>query len=184
MNIWNRRAFLGSVAAGSLSACTGGTDNVAQISIDDKVADAVQQMQNELPFIKNLLDNAAGVLIVPTVTKASFILGGSYGEGALLIGEAPVAYYSVVAASYGIQAGGHQYSSALFFMDSEHLAKFRGGEGWTLGTDLEFTVLDDSLAAGIDNNTIDEAVYAVLFNQAGILVGVSVEGSKYTPIER
>ena len=36
----------------------------------------------------------------------------------------------------------------------------------------------------IDNNTIDEAVYAVVFNQAGILLGVSVEGSKYTQIER
>ena len=184
MNVWNRRAFLSSVAAGSLSACTGGINNTAQITIDDKVADAVQQMQSEFPFTKNLLDNSAGVLVVPTVTKASLILGGSYGEGSLLIGNAPVAYYSVAAASYGLQAGGHQYSSALFFMDTEHLAKFRDGEGWTLGTDLEFTVLDDSMAASIDNNTIDEAVYAVLFNQAGILIGVSVEGSKYTLIER
>ncbi len=184
MTGWSRRAFMASAAAGGLSACAGGTRSNARFKIDDNVANAVQQMQSELPFTRNLLDNAAGVLVIPTVTKAGLIVGGSYGEGALLIGEAPVDYYSVAAASYGLQAGGQQYSSALFFMDSEHLQKFRSRPGWTLGADVEFTVLDDAKAAGVDNNTIDEAVYAVVFNQAGILIGLSIEGSKYTRIVR
>ncbi|MDB9857257.1 lipid-binding SYLF domain-containing protein [Amylibacter sp.] len=184
MTGWSRRAFLASATAGGLSACAGGTNSRTRFTIDDKVSSAVQQMHSELPFTRGLMDSAAGVLVVPTVTKAGLIIGGSYGEGSLLIGEAPVDYYSVAAASYGLQAGGQQYSSALFFMDSEHLQKFRARAGWTLGADLEFTVLDDAKAAGIDNNTIDEAVYAVVFNQAGILIGISVEGSKYTRIIR
>ena len=184
MNAWSRRAFLTGAATSGLSACVVNTNDTEKFSIDDKVAETVRQMHSELPFTKSLMENAAGVLVTPTVTKAGLIVGGSYGEGSLLIGEASVGYYSVAAASYGLQVGGHQYSSALFFMDSEHLIKFRDSEGWTLGTDVEFTVLDDAIAGGIDNNTIDEAVYAVVFNQAGILLGVSVEGSKYTQIER
>ncbi len=184
MTGWSRRAFMASAAAGGLSACAGGTNSRARFTIDEKVVGAVQQMHSELPFTRQLMDDAAGVLVIPTVTKAGLIIGGSYGEGSLLIGEAPVDYYSVGAASYGLQAGGQQYSSALFFMDSEHLQKFRSRPGWTLGADVEFTVLDNAKAAGVDNNTIDEAVYAVVFNQAGILVGVSIEGSKYTRIVR
>ena len=163
MTGWSRRAFMASAAAGGLSACAGGTSSNARFTIDENVSAAVQQMHRELPFTVSLMENAAGVLVVPTVTKAGLIVGGSYGEGSLLIGQAPVDYYSVGAASYGLQAGGQQYSSALFFMDSEHLQEFRSRPGWTLGADIEATILTDAKAAGVDNNTIDEAVYAVVF---------------------
>jgi lipid-binding SYLF domain-containing protein len=180
----SRRSFVMSATAGGLSACAGGVNSNARFKINDNVAAAMQQMQSELPFTSKLVENAAGILLMPTVTKAGLIVGGAYGEGSLLIGQAPVDYYSVAAASYGLQAGAQQYSSALFFMDSEHLAKFRSRSGWTLGADIEYTILDNAGAAGVDNNTIDDAVYAVVFNQAGILVGISIEGSKYTRIVR
>ncbi len=184
MTGWSRRTFMMGATAGGLSACAGGTNSTARFKIDDDVSAAMRKMQSELPFTTSLIQNAAGVLMMPTVTKAGLIVGGAYGEGALLVGQAPVDYYSVAAASYGLQAGAQQYSSALFFMDSEHLRKFRARPGWTLGADVEYTLIDNAGAAGVDNNTIDDAVYAVVFNQAGILLGISIEGSKYTRIVR
>ena len=181
---WTRRGFLMGGVAGVTAACAGGTRSNARFKIDNSVQSALGQMQSELPFTQQLVQNAAGMLVMPRVTKAGLIFGGAYGEGSLLVGSAPVDYYSVAAASWGLQAGAQQYSSVLFFMDSEHLAKFRGRNGWTLGADIEYTLLDNAGAAGIDNNTIDDAVYAVVFNQAGVLVGVSIEGSKYTRIVR
>ncbi|WP_188671384.1 lipid-binding SYLF domain-containing protein [Neptunicoccus cionae] len=182
MTGWSRRTFLMGATAGGLSACSGGTRSDARFKIDDDVSAAVRQMQTELPFTRSLMANAAGVLMMPTVTKAGLIVGGAYGKGSLLIGQAPVDYYEVFAASYGLQAGAQQYSSALFFMDSDHLRKFRERPGWTLGADVEYTLIDNAGAAGVDNNTIDDAVYAVVFNQAGILLGISIEGSKYNRI--
>ena len=184
MTSWSRRTFMMGAAAGGLSACANGTSSDARFRIDDKVAGAMRQMKSELPFTERLAEDAAGILMMPTVTKAGLFVGGAYGEGSLLIGEAPVDYYSVAAASYGLQAGGQQFSSALFFMDSDHLRKFRSRSGWTLGADVEYTLIDNAGAAGVDNYTIKDAVYAVVFNQAGLMLGISIEGSKYTRIVR
>lgn len=184
MQQMTRRGVMLGASAVALAGCANGVNSNGRDKIDAQVSRAMADMQAEFPFTSDLVNRAAGVLMMPLVTKAGLILGGAYGEGALMIGNAPVDYYSVAAASYGLQAGAQQYSSALFFMDSEHLAKFRARSGWTLGADIEYTVLDDAGAAGIDTNNIAEEVYALVFGQAGILVGASIEGSKYTRIIR
>ncbi len=182
---WSRRGFILSAGAGMTAACSGGTKNRARDRIDSNVANAVRDMKILHPFTVNLADNAAGMLVMPKIRKAGFGLGGSYGEGSLLIGGATVDYYNLIAASFGFQAGAQQFSSVLFFMDSDHLREFRERDGWTLGADLEFTLLDSAAgAAGIDNNTYPDAVYAIVFNQAGLLVGASLEGAKYSRIVR
>ncbi len=182
---WTRRGFILSAGAGVTAACSGGTSSNARDKIDRNVELALEQMKSELPFTSELATNAAGMLVMPRVSKAGFGFGGSYGEGALVIGSAPVDYYNLIAASFGFQAGAQQYSSVLFFMDGDHLQRFRSRAGWTLGADLEFTLLDSGAgAAGIDNNTVARAVYAIVFNQAGLLVGASIEGSKYSRVVR
>ena len=184
MTNWTRRGFVLGASAGMTAACSGGTESTARFAIDRNVELAVAQMQSELPFTEDLAANAAGMLVMPKITKAGFFVGGAYGEGSLLIGSAPVDYYNVAGASYGLQIGAQQYSSVLFFMDSSHLQKFRSSPGWTLGADVEYTLIENSGAAGIDNYTIKDAVYAVVFNQAGLLVGISIEGSKYSRVIR
>ena len=182
---WTRRGFILSAGAGMTAACSGGTKNRARDRIDNNVASAVRDMKILHPFTVDLANNAAGMLVMPKIRKAGFGLGGSYGEGSLLIGGAPVDYYNLIAASFGFQAGAQQFSSVLFFMDSNHLREFRERDGWTLGADLEFTLLDNAAgAAGIDNNTYPDAVYAIVFNQGGLMVGASLEGAKYSRIVR
>ena len=184
MHNWTRRGFILSASAGVTASCARGTNSNDRLEIDRDVENSVAQMHREMPFTVDLANNAAGMLVMPKVSKAGFGFGGTYGEGSLLIGEAPVDYYNLVSASFGLQAGAQQYSSALFFMDANHLQKFRGKDGWTLGADLEYTLIDNAGAAGVDNYTIKDAVYAIIFNQAGLLVGVSLEGSKYSRVVR
>src|SRR5215510_10532225 len=69
-----------------------------------------------------LAGKARAVLVFPSIVKAGFMFGGQIGEGALLRGGKPVAYYSSVAASYGLQAGVQTYGYALFFMNEGSLA--------------------------------------------------------------
>ncbi len=185
MQTLSRRGFILSAGAGMTAACSGGTKSRARDRIDVNVQNAVSLMQSKYPFTVNLASQAAGMLVMPKIRKAGFGLGGSYGEGSLLIGGAPVDYYNLIAASFGLQIGAQKFSSILFFMDSDHLRKFRERDGWTLGADLEFTLLDSAAgAAGIDNTTYPEAVYAIVFNQGGLLIGASLEGAKYSRIVR
>src|SRR5262249_41184398 len=62
-----------------------------------------------------LAKKARAVLVFPDIVKAGFMFGGQIGEGVLLKGGKPAAYYNTVAASYGLQAGVQVYGYALFF---------------------------------------------------------------------
>lgn len=181
---WTRRGFIATAGASLTTACAGGTESRKRFKIDANVEAAIRQMENELPFTTSLLNASSGMLVMPKITKGGLIFGGSYGEGSLLVGEAPVDYYSIVAGSWGLQIGVQQIAQILFFMDEHSLSKFRAKPGWTLGADLEYTLIDNANAAGLDSNTIRDGVYSVVFGQAGLLVGVSLEGSKYTRVIR
>ena len=185
MEKWTRRSLL--IAGGATAAATAlATPSFARSrsSIDRAVPAKVAEMQEQLPFTQPLVSQAAGMLIIPRVTKGGLMFGAGYGEGSLLIGNAPVDYYSMAAATFGLQVGIQQYSTALFFMNADRLAKFRQKDGWTLGADLEYAVLKEGDAAGLDTNTYPESVFAVAFGHKGLLVAATLEGSKYSRIIR
>lgn len=181
---WTRRGMLASTSASFITACSGGTASQARFRIDANVEAAIRQMEREIPVARNLLQTTAGLLVIPKVTKAGLVVGAAYGEGSLLIGRAPIDYYSVVAGSFGFQIGVQQVSQALFFIDSASLQHFRTQPGWTLGADLEFTAIDDAKAASLDTNTVHKGIYGIVFGQSGFLAGASLEGSKYNRIVR
>ena len=124
MNKWTRRAFLAG-AGTSVAACGNCIGNNRGSRIDYRVDLALNQMYDEVPGSRDLADRAVGMLVMPTVTKAGFGWGGAYGEGALLIGGAPVDYYSIAQGSWGFQLGLQQYAHTLFFMNENALSDFR-----------------------------------------------------------
>ena len=112
-------------------------------------------------------------------------------EGALLLNdavqgyEAPAAgYYSVAAASVGLQAGLQTSSHVLFFMTDEGLNNFRASDGWEVGADAEITFPDAGLNAQVNTTLLEKPVIGYVFGQDGVLIGASLEGAKYSPIVR
>ena len=53
--------------------------------IDAKVNVALKRFYKQVNGAKEFADSAKGLLIMPGVVKAAFIIGGEYGEGALRI---------------------------------------------------------------------------------------------------
>ncbi|GLQ34309.1 twin-arginine translocation pathway signal sequence domain-containing protein [Amylibacter marinus] len=185
MSISNRRDFiLSSGAVVAASALASPALAASRGKIDRRVRSAINVIRTQMPQVSRLYDQSAGVLMMPRVRRAGLGFGAAYGEGSLLIGETPVDYYSVAAASFGLQFGVQQYSSALFFSDSEKLTKFRRQDGWTAGADLEFTVWDQGDTIDIDTNTGSDRIYGVVFSQEGLHLGATLEGSKYSRISR
>jgi lipid-binding SYLF domain-containing protein len=176
-----RRAAVAALFAASLAA-PAAASTAAQI--EARVNRALEQLFATVPQARDLHDNAKGVLIMPDVMKAGLLVAGAYGEGALRVGGQTVGYYSVAAASFGLQAGVQSTKQALFFMTDEALDRFRRADGWTIGADAEFTVPGDGLNVGVNSQTQRAPVVAVVFGQDGILIGASIEGSKYSPIQR
>lgn len=183
MNIWTRRAFLAG-AGTTLAACGNGIGNSRGQKIDYRVELALEQMYKEVPGSMDLADRAAGLLVMPTVTKAGFGLGGAYGEGALLIGGAPVDYYSIAQGSWGFQLGLQQYAHTLFFMNDESLAGFRSSNGWEVGADAEYVFKNQGDTVGVDTTRLRSPVIAVIYGRAGLIVGATLEGTKYSRVIR
>ena len=185
----DRRLLLALLAALPLLAATPARAAEAQV-IDARVNLALEKLYASVPGARDLAARARAMLIMAGVVKGGFIVGGSYGEGALRLNDAEagygdsVGYYSVASASIGLQAGVQETSHVLFFLTDEALARFRRADGWEIGADAEITALDK--AANIDMNTtvFRRPVVAMVFAGSGLLVGASLEGAKYSPIMR
>lgn len=183
-NINRRKFFIGTLSSLPLLGCSNNTITKLGTDIDNEATDALNLLYSINPDTKSIFERAAGVLIMPSITKASFGVGGAYGEGVLKIKGASIDYYSVASASYGLQVGALTYSHVLFFMTQEALRDFRTVDGWEIGADAEVTFRDKGYSYGISSNTITKPIYGIVFGQIGIMAGASFEGAKYSRLIR
>jgi len=179
-----RRFALGAMATGAtaLAACGNGIGGRGSDAIDARVDATLTHMYGQFPDTRRLAENAAGLLVLPLVTEAGFGIGGSYGRGALRVGNVSVDYYSAAAASAGFQIGAQQFSHVLFFMTQDSLLEFRRASGWAAGADIEYVISDQGEMLRAETTTSLAPVIAVVFAQAGLRIGATLEGTKYTRI--
>ncbi|MSU89953.1 twin-arginine translocation pathway signal [Rhodobacteraceae bacterium 2CG4] len=180
MSVTRRNVILTGGAA-SLAACAPRANGS---ELEARVRASRNELFAQYPSLRGLAERSAGMLIIPEIVKGGLIVGGSYGEGALLVGDAVVDYISVGAASLGFQAGVQTFGQALFFISPAALANFRQADGWQLGVDAEATVLEDGIAAGVSSTTLQQPIYEVVYGQRGLLLGASLEGAKYNRLIR
>jgi lipid-binding SYLF domain-containing protein len=126
------------------------------------------------------LKAAKGVLVVPRIKQAGFVVGGKYGNGALRIGGKSVGYYNLAAGSVGLQTGAQEFNVVLCFMDQKALHKFRTSTGWQAGIDGQVTLVNIGAGGSIDTTKLDEPIVGFVFGQEGLMAGVSLEGLKFT----
>jgi len=155
-------------------------DSAAEI--DREVDAALEKLRNRVPAAEKLADQAKAILVFPNVLKAGLIVGGQYGEGALRQGGETVGYYSTVSGSYGLQAGAQSYGYALLFMSDSALAYLDNSEGWEVGVGPSVVVVDEGMAASMTTTTLKDEVYAFIFDQGGLMLGLGIQGSKITSI--
>jgi lipid-binding SYLF domain-containing protein len=67
-------------------------------------------------------------------------------------------------------------------MTREALDYLRRSRGWALGGGPEITVIDQGMAAELNTTNASQPVYAMVFAQKGLMGGLSLSGSKITPI--
>jgi lipid-binding SYLF domain-containing protein len=110
------------------------------------------------------------------------LAGAQTGNGVLLIGGKPAGYYNISAVSYGLQAGGQEFSYALFFMTDSALNYLKRTHGWAVGSGPSVVVVDRGAAASLTTTTMKQDVYAFPFGASGLMAGIGIEGSKITEI--
>mgnify|MGYP006287405895 CR=1 FL=1 len=150
--------------------------------IDARVDAARDFLFARYPGMAELEARSSGQLYMPLITEVGLGFGGSYGTGALRVGGATVDYFAAFSASTGFQAGAQQFSHALFFMTPEALSNFRVRRGWSVGGDVHYAVLDGGGGLSATTLQVLDPVIAVIYAQAGLKAGVSLEGTFYQRI--
>jgi SH3 domain-containing YSC84-like protein 1 len=151
-----------------------------------KVMQEILNVPDDIP--QDLIDKARCVIVMPSVLKAAFVVGGSYGRGTMVCRTgadftgpwgAP-AMYALEGGSVGFQIGGEATDFVFLVMNDR-------GAGSLLRTKVKLGA-DASIAAGpkgrsaaADTDAYMRAELLSYSRARGVFAGVSLEGSTLRP---
>jgi lipid-binding SYLF domain-containing protein len=179
-----RLAFLIFLSAASICMACPSAWGASAAEIDRGARSALQQLYAQSPSARALGQKAKAVLVFPSIVKGGFIVGGQYGEGALVMNGKIAGYYSTVQASYGFQAGLQKYGYALFLMSDSAIDWVNRSNGWEIGTGPSIVIVDVGKAGSLSTTTLHSDIYAFFFNQKGLMAGLGLQGTKISRISK
>lgn len=159
-----------------------GAASPQEINLSVKLA--LERFHRQVEGSESFASSAKGLLVMPNVKKAALIVGGEYGEGALLIDGKTEAYYNLLSASYGLQIGAQAKDIIIAFMTEEALQRFRASEGWEAGVDGNIALVDVGGGERVDTTTVRDPIVAFVFDVKGLIADLSLKGSKFTRIHQ
>jgi lipid-binding SYLF domain-containing protein len=170
----------------ALPALAGDKKEMERLENCGMVLKEVMDIPDDIP--QDLVDKAECIIVVPSVLKAAFIVGGSYGRGAMTCrtGEhftgpwsAPT-MMAIEGGSFGLQLGGQATDFVLLVMNP------RGARA-ILSNKVKLGA-DASAAAGPKGRTADASTDVSLRAEVlsysrsrGLFAGLSLEGSTLRP---
>jgi len=169
--------------AASLAAAKS-AEAASAAEINRSVNSALASLYAKTPSAKVLGEKAQGILVFPSITKGGFMVGGQFGEGALIQGGKITGYYNTVQVSYGLQVGLQKYGYALFFMSPSALKWLDKSDGFELGTGPTIVVVDTGAAKSMSTTTLQSEIYAFFFNQKGLMGGLGLQGTKVSKVNK
>ncbi len=151
--------------------------------IDASTDAALDRFYKQVKGADEITRNAKGLLIMPNVKKAGFIVGGEYGKGALRIDGKTVGYYRVVSGSVGFQLGVEAKDMVLVFMTDEVLNKFRTSKGWEAGIDGNVAIIVVGGGGSATTRNVNEPILGYVFDVKGLMGDISLKGAKFSKID-
>ncbi|HVO05365.1 MAG TPA: YSC84-related protein [Burkholderiaceae bacterium] len=182
-----RRNLLFAAGAAVVAACSTTGEAPADPAakrheIDVAVDGALADLYASTKGSRELAAKARGILVFPRVVSAGFVVGGSYGQGALRKGGVTAGYYSVGAGSVGLLAGAQSKAMYLLFMTQDALQKFEASSGWTAGADASVVLVDEGAAARVDTETARAPIIGFVRSTAGLMANLSLDGTKFNKL--
>jgi len=151
-----------------------------------EVMKEILDIPDDIP--QSLLDKADCVIVIPSVLKAAFIVGGSYGRGAMTCRSgdnfrgpwgAPT-MMALEGGSFGFQIGAQATDFVLLVMNQGG-AKSILSSKVKLGADASAAAGPKGRAAEADTDVAMRAEVLTYSRARGLFAGISLEGSTLRP---
>jgi len=170
---------------------TAGTPTNAKAQQDrlrnaGQVMQEILQVPDDIP--RDLLDKARCVIVMPSVLKAAFVVGGSYGRGTMVCRTgkdftgawgAP-AMYALEGGSVGLQIGG-EATDFVFLVMNDRGADSLLRSKVKLGADASVAAGPKGRTASADTDAYMRTEILAYSRSRGIFAGISLEGSTLRP---
>jgi hypothetical protein len=69
-------------------------------------------------------------------------------------------------------------------MNESSLSYLDKSEGFEVGIGPSVVVLDEGMGKSMTSSTVTQDIYAIIFDQKGLMAGAGVQGSKISKIEK
>src|SRR3982075_2840253 len=174
--------FLAALLLGSSAFAANAGKEQERVKEAGEVLKEILNIPDDMP--RDLLDKAECVIILPSVKKGAFGIGGSYGRGVMICRSGPhytgrwgaPALYALEGLSIGFQLGGQATDFVLLVMNPK-------GARSLLTSKVKLGA-DASAAAGPKGRTAEGATDIVMSAEIlsysrnkGLFAGISLEGS-------
>ena len=150
-----------------------------KIDASSKVLADFSKMKESIPT--ELLKVTEGIIIVPKLINAGFVLAGRRGKGIALIKNSdgswsnPV-FITITGGSIGFQAGIQSVDLVLIFKNAESLENIGQGS-FTLGGDVSVTIGPEGRNSSASTDYKFEAEVYSYSRSKGLFAGISISGS-------
>ena len=151
-----------------------------------RVMQEILDIPDDIP--QDLLNKARCVVVMPSVLKAAFVVGGSYGRGVMVCrtGQdfkgpwgAP-AMYALEGGNIGLQIGGEATDFVLLVINDRGVDSLLHSKV-KLGADLSVAAGPKGRTASADTDAFMRSEILAYSRARGVFAGISLEGSTLRP---
>ena len=145
--------------------------NVLRSQVDEAVA----VFRDTDPEIQHFFDTAYGYAIFPRVTKAAWVLGGSYGRGEVYEQGQLIGYNDLTGGTIGFSGGAQFFREIIFFENKFYFDRF---------IDRDFSFAAEASAIALTWGAAAKANYdkgMIVFVQpdTGVMVDASIGAQRF-----
>jgi lipid-binding SYLF domain-containing protein len=181
-----RKLSLGVCIVFAASSLYAATKEQKRLENSGTVMQEVMGVPDNIP--QELLEKAECVIVFPSVLKGAFIVGGSYGRGAMVCrtGEhfngpwGSPAMYALEGGSVGFQLGGQATDLVLLVMNERGASSILSSKV-KLGADASAAAGPKGRDASADTDASLRAEILSYSRSRGLFAGISLEGSTLRP---
>jgi SH3 domain-containing YSC84-like protein 1 len=169
-----------------LSADEDNTKETDRVENAGKVAKEIMDIPDDIP--QDLINKADCVIVLPSVLKAAFIVGASYGRGVMSCRSGdnfrgpwgPPSMMALEGGSFGFQIGGQATDFVLLIMNERGASAILSSKV-KLGADASAAAGPVGRTAAAATDVTLRAEVLTYSRSRGLFAGVSLEGSTLRP---
>ena len=144
-------------------------------TIEESAAATLKRLEEKDRGLKQKLKKAYGYAVFPSVGKASLVVGGSYGRGAVFEQGKFIGHATISQLTIGVQVGGDTFSEILLFENKEALERLKHGK-MAFAADASVVLVKAGAAA---MKGFPSGVTAYAYSRGGMLLELVIGGQKF-----